>query len=295
VDKKIKNNSRYCSLHTHSWYSLLDSISSPEDLAKTAKKNGSKGIALTDHGNCFGHVKMQKACKKAGLKFVPGCELYMTHNHDHKNRKSFHLTALAMNQKGLENLYKLVTFANIPVGKHPNAGFYHKPRVSWTELKKFNEGLIILSGCMASILNVAIREQPWNEAIDIAKRFLKIFGRDRFFIELQNVNEEGEIFIKEHEMLLESGRKIAKKLNLKAVATNDSHWITKYDDEFPHEVVKAISSGGTLSTPIADPETGQRGRLVFNGHNYHLMSHEEMLAQGFTKEDSKIRKSCDCP
>jgi DNA polymerase-3 subunit alpha len=229
---KMSDQLAYCSLHQHSCYSIMDSISTPEQLAARGKEIGMPAIALTDHGNIYGFIKMHKACQKHGIKFIPGCEFYFTHKHSDKERKSYHLTVLAMNNVGLSTLYKLVTVANKP--NKEGGGFFYKPRIDWHDLEKYNKGLIVLSGCMASPVN---REFGSNEDYEEGKKyvehFLKLLGPDRFFIELQNVNEDDVVYIKEQVKILEYSRKVAQELGLKCVATNDGHYL-KREDSFAH-------------------------------------------------------------
>lgn len=213
----------YTGLHQHTSMSLLDAIANPNELIEKCKELGYKAVTATEHGNCYGLIKMYKKCQEVGIPFIPACELYMTPDHKLGERKSYHLTVLCENNKGLENLFRILTHANTPVGVTPEAGFYYKPRTSWNELVKYNEGLIILSGCMASIMNREFIANGYNAGKDWAKKFLDVFGRDRYFIEIQDINDEkaGKIYIPEQKQLKEMGRKLAKELKIEPVATAD--------------------------------------------------------------------------
>lgn len=285
----------YCSLHQHSDASFRDSCNKPEDLAKRAVEVGMKAIALTDHGNLHNFVRMFKACKEHGIKFIPGCEFYWTHDHVVKDRKSRHLTVLAKNNEGLANLYRLTTQANLPGTR--GGGFYFRPRISWDELAKFNEGLIVLSGCMNSPINHEFHaNEDYNQGKAYAREMLKIFGKDRFFVELQNVNEKGKIYIPQQEIILEWSRRLSEDLGLRSVATNDCHYLLK-EDAFAHEVLKAIDARMTLKDPIVDYDNGiTRGRLVFGGFDYYVRSDKEMRTK-FTDEEvnmsGEIADMCD--
>jgi DNA polymerase III subunit alpha len=283
-NKKIQ----YCSLHQHSMFSLMDSINSPEAMVKRAKEIGMPAIALTDHGNVHGFIKMHKVCKEAGIKFIPGIEAYWTHNHDDKERKSRHLTILCRNNVGLSNLYKLVTISNTPVANE--GGFFYRPRISWRDIEKYHDGLLILSGCMNSPINYEFgQKQDYKVGKEIAEKFIKIIGKNNFFVELQNVNEDDVKYIPEQDIILDYSRKLAKDLGLKCCATNDSHYICK-EDSFVHEIWKCVDAKGTLATPIVDPNKGiSRGRIVFSGFDYHIKSTDEMLEK-FTEEEVATTK-----
>ncbi len=280
-------------LHLHSCFSYLDSISKPSEIAKRGKEIGYESIAISDHGHCGGHIKFQKECKKNEVKPILGCEVYMTPDHSIKERSSYHLTLLAATNDGLSNLYKMLTVANRPVDD--GGGFYFKPRISWKELEEYNNGIICLTGCMASMVNRAFVREGYDAGKAIAERLLSIFGKENLFAEAQNVNENGIIYIPEHDFILECTRKLGKDLGIDVVATNDSHWIYKGKDELPHEIMKCIEARGTLSTPIADPEKGTRGRLVYRGTSYYLMSDKEMRGK-FTDEEvnntAKVAAKC---
>lgn len=262
--------SRFVPLHLHSETSFLDALSKPKELAARAKELGYPAIGLTDHGNVHNFVRVYQACKAEGVKFIPGCEFYFTHRHKNKEKHSYHLTILARNNKGLSNLYKMLTWANIPVEQ--GGGFYGKPRASWKELKKYREGLICLTGCMNSPVNRAFLEQGYKAGLRVAERLHEIFG-DNLYVELQYVKE-----IKEHEKLLKMGRRLAEDLGVEAVATNDCHYVLVGDKE-THDVLKGISRSPGYS-----------------GNEYYMKSEEEML-EVFSEEEvfasGKIAESCD--
>ncbi len=274
---------KYCSLHTHSSFSIRDSCNRVDDLVTRAKEVGMKAISINDHGNVFGLIKMYKACQENGIKFVPGIEAYFTHDHSEKERSSRHITILVENNIGLENLYKLVTRSNLPGTR--GGGFYFRPRIDWSDLREFHKGLIILSGCMNSPINFEFyKNEDYETGKKYAKEIIKIVGRDNFFIELQNVNEKNKIYIPEQEIILEYSRRLASDLNIPACASNDCH-ITNKDDAFAHEVLKAIDARMTLESPVVDRSKGvTRGRLVFSGFDYYVRSDEEMR-QKFTDEE----------
>ena len=288
----MKNNTlTYCSLHQHSDTSFLDSLNKPEDLVKRAKEVGMPAIAITDHGNLHNYIKMYKECKKQGIKFIPGIEVYFTNKHSERERSSRHLTILAQNNTGLETIYKLNTLANTPIDL--GGGFYYRPRIDWEMLEKHNDGLICLMGCMNSPVNHEFAKDNYDLGKEHAKHLLEIFGKDRFYVELQLVNDpfdknNRQIYIPEQDIIIEYSRKLASELGLKSVASNDSHYLYK-EDSFTHEILKAIDAKGTLQTPIANPSLGTRGRLVFGGFDYHVKSTEEMLEK-FSEEEIAATK-----
>ena len=247
-----------------------------------------KAIALTDHGNVHNFVKMANECKKVGVKFIPGCEFYFTHDHKEKERKSRHLTILARNNVGLRNIYALTTLANTPVDM--GGGFFYRPRISWDDLAKHSEGLICLTGCMNSPMNHEFgRNNDYAAGRDVCKELIKIFTPEFLFVEMQMVNDpigqdNRRIYIKEQDVIFEWGRRVASELNLRTVATNDSHYLDQ-EDAFAHEILKCLDAKGTLDTPVVDHEKGiKKGRLVFNGFDYHVKSTDEMREK-FTDED----------
>lgn len=278
----------YASLHQHSDASFLDSCNKPDELAQKAKSVGMKAIALTDHGNVHNFIKMNNACKKHGVKFIPGCEFYFTYKHDDKERKSRHITILCMNNTGLQTIYKLTTMANTPVDQ--GGGFFYRPRVDWSDLEQNNEGLICLTGCMNSPVNHEFgRNNDYNAGKEHTKHLLGIFGKDRLFVELQMVNDpldrpQRKVYIPEQDIIFEWDKRVASELGLRTVATNDSHYLNK-EDSFAHEILKCLDAKATLKTPVVDHKKGvTRGRLVFSGFDYHVKSKEEMREKFTEKE-----------
>ncbi len=288
----------YCGIHQHTCFSFLDSLIKPEEMVEVCKELKYPGVVQTDHGHMGATIKLVKECKKADMKYVPGCEFYFADDGKEQERKSCHLTVIAQNNTGLENLFKLLTYANMPLGSHELAGFYYKPRINFKMLRAHHEGLIVLTGCMASIVNRAFIELGYESGKVYAEKFLDILGPDHFFVEIQYIGdkEDGTPYIPEQKIILEMSRRLAADLNIKSVATADSHWVKKYEDTFPHEILKTIEARGTLATPVADQDNGTRGRLVYRGIDYHLRSEEEMLER-FTPDEvhnsGKIIDSCD--
>jgi DNA polymerase-3 subunit alpha len=226
-------------LHVHSYYSLMDGLNSPAELAQAAKDAGQTALAITDHGTLSSHRDMQKACKEIGIKPILGVEAYISptdrFDRSSKTDKSIqaynHIILLAKNQTGLNNIHTLQELAW-------NEGFYHKPRIDREVLKEYAEGIIVLSGCLNGLISKAIERQEFTEAKLVLKDFKKTFGED-FYIEVQSHNPK-EINAK----LLE----FADELKIKAVATGDAHF-AKGEDRILEEAMLILST-----SPKADKE-----------------------------------------
>jgi len=226
-------------LHVHSYYSLMDGLNSPAELAQAAKDAGQTAIAITDHGTLSSHRDMQIACKEIGVKPILGVEAYISptdrFDRSSKTDKSIqaynHIILLAKNKKGLENINILQELAW-------NEGFYHKPRIDREVLKEYAEGIIVLSGCLNGLISKAIERGEFNEAKLVLKDFQKTFADD-FYIEVQSHNPP-EINSK----LLE----LADELKIKAVATGDAHF-AKGEDAVLEEAMLILST-----SPKADKD-----------------------------------------
>jgi DNA polymerase-3 subunit alpha len=172
----------FAHLHLHTEYSLLDGACRIKPLMERLKALGMTSCAVTDHGVMYGVVDFYRAAKAAGIHPVIGCEVYVCPDMDNKTsttRDYSHLILLCENQKGYENLSRLVSEGFI-------RGYYYRPRVDYALLQKHSEGLIALSACLSGDLPKLLLDGRENEAREMAKRYLDIFGRDNFFIELQD-------------------------------------------------------------------------------------------------------------
>lgn len=250
---------KFVNLHGHSHYSLLDGFGSPEAIIKRAKELGSPAIALTDHGVVHGLVEFYKAGKSEGVKAILGCEFYVA-NRKHTDKEAnvdvrpYHLTVLARNNEGYENILKLVSIAHL-------RGFYYKPRVDYDLLKEHSKGLIVLSGCMVSHLSRAILAEDEEEVKKVVEKHIDIFGKDSYFLEMQhNPLLEQQAFINE------KLKKLSKEYDLKMVATNDSHY-PKPEDRDVHDVMICIQTGKNVS---------DQNRMRYTG-DYSIKSTEQML------------------
>lgn len=210
-------------LHVHTEYSMLDGLNKIPPLVKKAKEHGQKAIAITDHGGMYGCLHFYNACKKEGIKPIIGVEAYMAKHsrHDKQSKMGgdqFHITLLAMNEQGHRNLMKLTSIANFE-------GFSYKPRIDTEILFKYNEGIIVTSGCMSSIFNRLLQQGKDEEADEWFNSFQKIFG-DRFYIELQRHPNIPELEDQNKKLIT-----IARAKNIELIATNDVHYLNPDDAE----------------------------------------------------------------
>lgn len=243
-------------LHLHSAYSMLDGAIRLDDLARKATEYGMDTVAITDHGNMFGAIDFYTKMKKAGIKPIIGCEVYITpgDRRDMTRRSAFHLILLAENETGYRNLVRLVSKAYLE-------GFYYHPRIDYELLEQYHDGLIALSACLAGEIPSAILEGHPETAREIAARYASIFGPDHFFLEVQ-VNGMADQVRANDEIL-----KISRELGIPLVATNDSHYLNK-DDKKAHEVLLCIQTGKTMED--AD-------RFSYESDQLYFRSAEEMI------------------
>lgn len=226
-------------LHTHTHYSLLDGLSKINKMAKKAKEHGMNAIGITDHGNMYGAIEFYKTCKKEGLKPIIGVEAYVTPGSLHDKRpgidtERFHLTLLARNLEGYQNLMRLVTISNLE-------GFYYKPRMDKEVLRKYSGGLICLSGCYGGELSRTLRRNDLVEAERVIQEHQDIFGTENYYLEIMHhPGVEGIEEVRAHIISL------GKKLNIPLVATQDSHYLCDSDQD-AHETLLAIQTNGDLN------------------------------------------------
>lgn len=231
-------------LHNHTQYSLLDGLTKIPALIDQVKEFGMNSVAMTDHGTLSGAVEFYTAANAAGVKPVIGIEAYVSpRKHTDKDashdKKYFHLIILAMNNEGYQNLMKLSTIANLE-------GFYYKPRIDRELLKKYNEGLIVLSGCINGEFGDALRQDQIDLARQTAEWYKGVFG-DRYYIEIQDHGHpEHTSFWAEQVAVNEKAIKIAKELGLPTVITGDAHYL-KHEDQDAHEILLCVQTGSFLS------------------------------------------------
>lgn len=272
---------KFVHLHVHTEYSLLDGLSKLPDLMQTARKHGQHALAITDHGAMYGALHFYNACRKAGIKPIIGVEIYISkHSRLDKQTKmgadQFHLTVLAKNYHGYQNINKLVTIANFE-------GFSYKPRIDEETLFAHKEDLIVTSGCMSSLFNRLLRDGKEKEAEELFAKYKKEFGSD-FYVEIQ-IHPE----IKELDELTKKQVEIARKLDIELVATNDVHYVHPDD---------AIAQDALLCVQTRHLIADKKRMSMINSPDFYLRSSEEMIELFKAYPDAientvKIAEKCD--
>ncbi|MDD5659319.1 MAG: PHP domain-containing protein, partial [Actinomycetota bacterium] len=249
-------------LHVHSEYSLLDGAVRIKDLIKKVQEFGMPAVALTDHGVMYGIIEFYNAAKKAQIKPLLGCEVYLAPNGrlDKQIRKNngddnfYHLTLIAENIKGYKNLMKLVSLGFLE-------GFYYKPRIDKELLREYGQGLIALSGCIKGEIARLFQSGKADKARNALEEYIDIFGKDNFFLEIQDsgIPEQASV----NKNLLELS--LSKKIPM--VGTNDVHYLTK-EDSYYHDVLLCIQMGTTIN---------ETKRLKFSTQEYYLKNYGDVL------------------
>lgn len=236
--------SDYVHLHNHTQYSLLDGLTKVPALCKFVKESGMEAVAQTDHGTLSGAIEFYKEANAAGVKPIIGMEGYVAartiaDKDPAKDKVYYHLILLAMNETGYKNLMKLSTTANLD-------GVYYKPRVDHELLEKYNEGLIILSGCIGGELGDNIRNGNYDKAIEIAQWYKSVFG-DRYYIEVQDHGHPDHPSRWDEQVRVNEGLlKLADELDIPPVVTCDAHYLT-HADQTAHEILLCVQTGSFLS------------------------------------------------
>jgi DNA polymerase-3 subunit alpha len=256
------NPADFVHVHTHSYYSLLDGLASPEQLLNHAKKLGMNALALTDHGVMYGAVEFYKAAKQVGIKPILGCEVYVALDSRHDRRptvdqRQYHLVLLAENNTGYHNLVQLVTKAGLE-------GYYYKPRVDHELLAQYSEGLIACSACVAGEIPRIIVERGYEQAVKRVREYVKIFGEDHFYLELQHHPD-----IKDQEKVNRELVRISEKLGVPLVVSNDVHYRTRED----------ASAQDTLICIQTQKELDEQDRLSMLDGDYSMIPPEQMMEQ----------------
>ncbi len=250
----------FCHLHVHSEYSLLDGASPIKKLVSKVKELGMTSCAITDHGVMYGVVDFYRECKAQGINPVIGCEVYVAPRtrfdkvYDIDN-KSSHLILLAKNETGYKNLIKIVSAAHIE-------GFYYKPRADFDLLKENSEGIIALSACIAGEIPKRLLLGDFEDAKRIAQKYIDIFGKENFYIELQDHG------LSEQKQILPQLVRLANEMGVGMVATNDAHYVEKSDAKY-QDVLMCIQMEKTVNDP---------NRMKFETEEFYLKSPEEMAS-----------------
>lgn len=226
-------------LHLHTEYSLLDGACRIGELVSHIKNIGQTAVAMTDHGNMFGAIEFYDECKAQGIKPIIGCEVYVApgsrFDKDPSAKKYYHLILLCENMTGYKNLIKLVSLGYID-------GFYNRPRIDIELIKKYHEGLICLSACMAGEISVLLSDDRYDKAVETAKLYESIFGKGNYYIEIQ---DQGFI---EQKRIFPKLIKLAKQTGIPLAATNDCHYIKREDSEY-QQILMCISTATTIKDP----------------------------------------------
>ncbi|RKY74170.1 MAG: DNA polymerase III subunit alpha [Candidatus Latescibacterota bacterium] len=247
-------------LHNHTMYSLLDGALRIDEMVKVAKGWGMPALAITDHGNMFGAIEFYRKAQKAGLKPIIGCEVYVAIEGRFKRQAAWgiadgatHLVLLARNNRGYQNLMKLVSKGYLE-------GFYYHPRVDKELLQEHHDGLIALSGCIKGEIAHLILNGNLKKARHAAEEYNSIFGQGNFYLELQRHGIEEEEKVNQYLI------QFSRELNIPIVATNDCHYLNR-EDAAAHDVLLCIQTGKTLE---------DKNRMRFQTDQVYLKSPEEM-------------------
>jgi len=242
-------------LHLHTEYSLLDGATKISELFNRVKELGQNAVAITEHGNMGAVIKKYQLAKKAGVKLIFGFEAYVCDDmmSRDKDMKRHHLILLAKDLEGYENLIKLVSIAN-------SDGFYYKARIDKKVLRKYSKGLICMTACIANDIARAVVGGNKEKARKLIEEYIDIFGKDNFYLEVQNHEIEQE------KLVCDFYRQVADEYGLKIVATCDSHFLKK-EDAYAHEVMLAIGTNGNMN---------DENRFKFSGSGYWVHGEEEM-------------------
>lgn len=272
--------SNFVHLHVHSEYSLLDGACRIKDMIKRAKKLNQSAIAITDHGSMYGVMEFYKTAKSEGVKPIIGCEVYVAKRSRFDKVREYdseiyHLVLLCKNNIGYQNLIKMVSKSFIE-------GFYNKPRIDEDLLRQHSEGLMALSACLAGAIPRALNRNDYEAAKEIALNYQDIFGKNNFYIELQNHGIAEEIRI------LPMLSRLSKETGIPMVATNDCHYITQEDSRM-HEVLLCIQTNHT----IEDDD-----KMDFGTDQVYIKSEKEMRAlfdnfEGAIENTAKIAEMCN--
>ena len=268
-------------LHVHTEFSLLDGLGRIKELVARAKELGMDSIAITDHGVMYGAIDFYRACKDAGIRPILGCEVYTAPGSRFDKEggvtdgRYHHLVLLAENNKGYSNLMKIVS-------RGFTEGFYYKPRVDHEVLAEYHEGVIALSACLAGEVPSLLRKGFYEEAKKSALTLSEIFGKDHFYLELQDHG------IPEQKIVNQGLLRMHEETGLELVATNDIHYVLA-EDQKAHDILLCIQTQKKVT---------DENRMRYEGGQYYLKSEEEMrklfpYAPGAIENTHKIASRCE--
>lgn len=246
-------------LHSHTEYSLLDGANKIKEYVAKVKKMGMTAAAITDHGVMYGVIEFYRECLEAGINPVLGCEVYVApgsrfdREAGQREERYHHLILLAENDQGYQNLMKIVSAGFIE-------GYYYKPRVDKEILSRYHEGIIASSACLGGEVPSKILAGQIEAAKKAALEYLEIFGKDHFYLELQDHGMEEQRLVN-HALV-----QMSQELGIPLICTNDCHY-TNHEDEKPHDILLCLQTGKKLSDP---------DRMRYAGGQYYVKSEEEM-------------------
>ena len=249
----------FAHLHVHTEYSLLDGSNKIQEYVARVKELGMDSAAITDHGVMYGVIDFYRAAKKEGINPILGCEVYVAPGSRFDREvtggddRYYHLVLLAENNTGYANLMKIVS-------RGFTEGYYYKPRVDKEILRRYHEGIIALSACLAGEVPRYLVKGMYAEAKEKALEYQDIFGKGNYFLELQDHG------IAEQAMVNQRLVQMSQELGIGLVATNDVHY-TYAEDEKPHDILLCIQTGKKLS---------DENRMRYEGGQYYVKSPEQM-------------------
>ncbi|KHL19146.1 DNA polymerase-3 subunit alpha [Mumia flava] len=281
----MSSRDSFVHLHVHTEYSMLDGAARLSDMFARTADLGMDAIAMTDHGNVFGAYDFYSKARAAGVKPIIGMEAYLTPDTHRGERKRVqwnkggdddvsgggaftHMTLLAESTTGMHNLFRLSSRSSLE-------GFFYKPRADRELLAEYAEGLIATTGCPSGEVQTWLRIGDYDKARASAAEFRDIFGKDNFFVELMDHGLSIENRVRDGLL------RLAKDLDLRLVATNDSHY-THPEDATAHGALLCVQSGKTLQDPT---------RFKFDGDGYYIKSPQEMRA--IWEDQAGLREACD--
>jgi len=255
---------KFVHLHNHTYYSILDGLSSPDEMVAEAKLKGFKSLAITDHGTCGGWLNFQRACRKGEIKPIMGCEVYVTDKMKERDPKSptYHLTLLAKDLQGLRNIMHLSTMAE-------TRGKYRKPRIDFELLSQYGEGIICSSGCPGGELSRAIQDKDVSRVKDVVGRYKELFGDD-YYLEVMThsyTNPKKQSFCETEKRIAKATYGLSKKMGIKPICTNDVHYASQKDAKH-HDTLLCVQTKANIHNP---------DRFTFGSDDFYLKSFDEML------------------
>ena len=267
-------------LHVHTEYSLLDGSNKIKEYVARVKELGMKHAAITDHGVMYGVIDFYKAANAAGINPILGCEVYVAPNSrfdretTHGDDRYYHLVLLAENNQGYQNLIKIVSKGFVD-------GYYYKPRVDMEVLTTYHEGIIALSACLAGEVQRYLVRGMYEEAKKVALKYEACFGKENFFLELQDHG------IPDQKTVNTQLLRLSQETGIELVATNDVHY-TYAEDAEAHDILLCLQTGKKLS---------DENRMRYEGGQYYVKSEEEMrslfpYAQQAIDNTEKIAERC---